>query len=77
MTASNLAVCFAPSLFHMCGPKSNPTASPRRSRKNMGIPDERELLEQKAARDCLTTMINECKHIFMVSNTTSIFFKGS
>ena len=33
----------------------------------MGVPDERELLEQKAARDCLTTMINECKHIFMVN----------
>lgn len=66
MTASNLAVCFAPSLFHMFGQRSNPGSSPKRGRKNTGIPDQKELLEQKAAHECLTTMITECKKLFMV-----------
>ena len=68
MTTSNLAVCFGPSLFNMYGPKS-PTAvtSPKRSRKlTVGVPDQKELLEQKAALQCLTYMIDHCKHIFTV-----------
>ena len=67
MTASNLAVCFAPSLFSLNGTKSaTGSPSPRRPRKNIGVPDARELLEQKAAHECLTTMINECKQLFTV-----------
>ena len=66
MTASNLAVCFAPSLFHICGSnRSNPAASPKWGRKATGIPDQKELQEQKAAHECLNTMIAECKYIFM------------
>jgi len=68
MTASNLAVCFAPSLFNMGGARNpSQTPSPRRNRKNPGIPDARELMEQKAAHECLTVMINECKKLFTVS----------
>lgn len=68
MTASNLAVCFAPSLFNMGGVRNpNQTPSPRRNRKNIGVPDARELMEQKAAHECLTVMINECKKLFTVS----------
>ena len=67
MNASNLAVCFAPSLFHLSGPRTNQAASPKRSRKNLGIPDQKELLEQKAAHECLTHMILDCKKLFMVS----------
>jgi hypothetical protein len=68
MNASNLAVCFAPSLFNMGGARSiNQTPSPRRNRKNPGIPDARELMEQKAAHECLTVMVNECKKLFTVS----------
>jgi len=69
MTASNLAVCFAPSLFNMGGLKTNPSQSPspRRVRKNLGVPDTRELMEQKAAHECLTLMITDCKKIFTVS----------
>ena len=33
MTASNLAVCFAPSLFHLCRNSRCQTSSPKRSRK--------------------------------------------
>ena len=74
MNASNLAVCFAPSLFHMCGPRNNPNASPRRGRKQMGIPDQRELLDQKAAHECLTQMVIDCKKIFAVSNDFLLSF---
>ncbi|XP_052278825.1 uncharacterized protein LOC127877199 isoform X2 [Dreissena polymorpha] len=71
MTASNLAVCFAPSLFNMGGPRSaSQTPSPRRNRKNPGIPDPRELMEQTAAHQCLTLMIQECKKLFTISTST-------
>ena len=66
MNASNLAVCFAPSLFNSTRNPSQ-TPSPLRNRKNVGIPDPRELMEQKAAHECLTIMIQECKQLFTVS----------
>ncbi|KAG1649951.1 Rho GTPase-activating protein 7 [Nymphon striatum] len=65
MTASNLAVCFAPSLFHMNVPR-NSSNSPRR-RKIVGIPDQKELKENKAAHECLTRMIADCQKLFSVS----------
>ena len=75
MTASNLAVCFAPSLFHMCGVRPNAgspgsVASPKRSRKQLtaAVPDQRELMEQKSAHQCLTVMICHCKQLFTVSH---------
>ena len=70
MTASNLAVCFAPSLFHIaCASRGNPSSSPKWGHKQTaGLPDQRELLEQKAAQECLTVMINESKKIFMVGH---------
>ncbi|XP_060065888.1 uncharacterized protein LOC132546194 [Ylistrum balloti] len=71
MTASNLAVCLAPSLFMVGGSKiGSQSPSPRRPRKNLGVPDTRELMEQKAAHECLTTMIVECKKIFTLSTST-------
>ncbi|XP_061165174.1 rho GTPase-activating protein 7-like isoform X2 [Saccostrea echinata] len=70
MTASNLAVCFAPSLFNMSGTKSvTQSPSPRRPRKNLGVPDARELQEQKAAHECLTTLIQDCKKLFNIPTT--------
>nr|CAD7408355.1 unnamed protein product [Timema poppensis] len=71
MTASNLAVCLAPSLFHLHHAPSSTTsrstsASPRR-RKTVGVPDPRELSENKAAHDCLLYLIKEHKDLFMVT----------
>jgi len=40
--------------------------SPKSDRKNIGIPDQREFLEQKSATDCLTSMILDCKKVFRV-----------
>ncbi|KAG7201361.1 hypothetical protein KM043_004126 [Ampulex compressa] len=72
MTASNLAVCLAPSLFHFNHSNSNVTnrsssVSPRR-RKTVGIPDQRELSENKAAHDCLLYLVKMHRELFMVSS---------
>ena len=66
MNASNLAVCFAPSLFNTLG-NLNSSSSPRRQRKSPGMPEQRELLEQKGTHGCFTYMITDCKKLFMVS----------
>ncbi|XP_067000581.1 rho GTPase-activating protein 7 [Anabrus simplex] len=69
MTSSNLAVCLAPSLFHLHHAPSassrSASASPRR-RKTVGVPDSRELNENKAAHDCLLYLIREHKDLFVV-----------
>ncbi|XP_076279768.1 rhoGTPase activating protein [Lasioglossum baleicum] len=72
MTASNLAVCLAPSLFHFNHSNTNVTnrsssVSPRR-RKTVGIPDQRELSENKAAHDCLLYLVKMHRELFMVSS---------
>ena len=92
MTASNLAICFAPSLFHVYGARSGGSGSstagngltaastassggrtsPRRDGKHTspsasGLPDDNELLEQKAALDCLTFMIVNVNDLFTVN----------
>ncbi|XP_070168978.1 rho GTPase-activating protein 7 isoform X3 [Polyergus mexicanus] len=72
MTASNLAVCLAPSLFHFNHSNTNVTnrsssVSPRR-RKTVGIPDQRELSENKAAHDCLLHLVKMNRELFMVSS---------
>ena len=71
MNASNLAVCFAPSLFNFLG--SHGTNSPRRQRKTPGVPEQRELLEQKAVHECFTYMITDCKKLFMVGGRGTIY----
>ncbi|XP_036323799.1 uncharacterized protein LOC118737427 isoform X3 [Rhagoletis pomonella] len=65
MTANNLAVCLAPSLFHssISTGTASVSASPRR-RKGAGVPDEKELQEAKASHECLAFMIDNYKRIF-------------
>ncbi|GFS48449.1 stAR-related lipid transfer protein 13 [Nephila pilipes] len=65
MTATNIAVCFAPSLFHLTTPRSA-SSSPRR-RKTVGVPDLRELNENRAAYECLSCMVSNYKTLFSVS----------
>ncbi|XP_067619349.1 uncharacterized protein cv-c isoform X2 [Eurosta solidaginis] len=65
MTANNLAVCLAPSLFHssISTGAASVAASPRR-RKGAGVPDDKELQEAKASHECLSFMIENYKRIF-------------
>ncbi|KAI9557698.1 hypothetical protein GHT06_017527 [Daphnia sinensis] len=108
MTPSNLAVCLAPSLFHLPATSASSSSSsssshnrsggvgsgtssttsnggtgggaqsgngnninsssapsPRR-RKTVGVPDQRELSQNKAAHECLLQMINDFRHLFTV-----------
>uniref|UniRef100_A0A1A9VGH2 Rho-GAP domain-containing protein n=1 Tax=Glossina austeni TaxID=7395 RepID=A0A1A9VGH2_GLOAU len=69
MTANNLAVCLAPSLFHnnISTGSSSVTASPRRKGKGSGVPDAKELFEAKASHECLAFMIENYKQIYTAS----------
>ncbi|NWU65481.1 STA13 protein, partial [Pterocles burchelli] len=69
MTAGNLAVCLAPSLFHLNVSKKEST-SPRviHKRGTMGKPDQKDLNENMAATQGLSHMITDCKKLFQVSH---------
>uniref|UniRef100_A0A915PG27 Rho-GAP domain-containing protein n=1 Tax=Setaria digitata TaxID=48799 RepID=A0A915PG27_9BILA len=71
MTPQNLAVCFAPSLFQLCGSRLN-SISPTRRHKTIGaagLPTEREIRESRAAQECLVQMIEHCTKIFIVPSS--------
>ena len=81
MTASNLAVCLAPSLFHFNHSTASVSSSSNRSnsvsprrRKTVGIPDQRELSENKAAHDCLLYLVKTNRELFMVRVSKPFFF---
>ncbi|XP_074690989.1 stAR-related lipid transfer protein 8 isoform X4 [Strix aluco] len=69
MTAGNLAVCLAPSIFHLNVSKKEST-SPRvmQKRGTMGKPDQKDLNENMAATQGLSHMITDCKKLFQVSH---------
>uniref|UniRef100_A0A4Y0BHF6 Rho-GAP domain-containing protein n=1 Tax=Anopheles funestus TaxID=62324 RepID=A0A4Y0BHF6_ANOFN len=70
MTANNLAVCFAPSLFYLLSGNRYTAASPRRKKTGTGSgqPDEKELSEAKASHECLAYMIDRFQSLWMISN---------
>lgn len=59
MNENNLAVCFAPSLFHYSHISSN--------RQMLGTPQPRELAETKAAHDCLLYLLKNHNNLFNVN----------
>ncbi|NXF89475.1 RHG07 protein, partial [Eubucco bourcierii] len=69
MTPTNIAVCLAPSLFHLNTLRRDSSSSSTRSslRKcSLGKPDQRELSENLAATQGLAHMIMECNRLFQV-----------
>ncbi|XP_036760894.2 stAR-related lipid transfer protein 13 isoform X4 [Manis pentadactyla] len=66
MTPMNLAVCLAPSLFHLNLPKKE--SSPRVMQKKYatGKPDQKDLSENLAAAQGLAHMIVDCDRLFEV-----------
>ncbi|XP_047478127.1 stAR-related lipid transfer protein 13-like isoform X2 [Penaeus chinensis] len=79
MHASNLAVCLAPSLFHLNVGTSG--SSPLR-RRATGTPEPRDLHENKAAHHCLTLMIQQvsqlqCVPMEMLSNCRFTYLEQS
>ncbi|XP_048350162.1 stAR-related lipid transfer protein 13 isoform X3 [Sphaerodactylus townsendi] len=66
MTPMNIAVCLAPSLFHLNIIKKE--SSPRAMQKKYanGKPDQKDLSENLAATQGLTHMITECDKLFEI-----------
>ncbi|KAL3290013.1 hypothetical protein HHI36_023387 [Cryptolaemus montrouzieri] len=56
MNESNLATCFAPSLFHYS----------QLSKPNLGCPHPKDLAENKAAHDCLRFFLENHEKLFMI-----------
>ncbi|MGH0143471.1 UNVERIFIED_CONTAM: hypothetical protein FKN15_039435 [Acipenser sinensis] len=72
MTNNNLAVCLAPSLFHLNTLKRE-TSSPRvmQRKHSLGKPDQKDLNENLAATHGLAHMIAECKKLFQIPEEMS------
>ncbi|XP_058449174.1 stAR-related lipid transfer protein 13 [Malaya genurostris] len=68
MTANNLAVCLAPSLFYSITGNRSSTASPRRKKGAIGQPDEKELSETRASHDCLSFLIQHYRTLWTISS---------
>lgn len=78
MTAGNLAVCLAPSIFHLNISKKDghsPRIKSRRSR--IGRPGPRDLSENMAATQGLSHMISDCKKLFQVPQDMVLQLCGS
>ncbi|KAE8629645.1 hypothetical protein XENTR_v10000554 [Xenopus tropicalis] len=72
MTPTNLAVCLAPSLFHLNTLKRE-NSSPRvmHRKQSLGKPDQKDLNENLAATQGLAHMIAECKKLFKIPEEMS------
>ncbi|KAM6940538.1 rho GTPase-activating protein 7 [Xenentodon cancila] len=68
MTPTNLAVCLAPSLFHLNTLRRKESSSPRvmNRKQTLGKPDQRDLSENLAATHGLAHMIQECRKLFRI-----------
>ncbi|VDP86870.1 unnamed protein product [Echinostoma caproni] len=73
MSASNLAVCFAPSLFRLISAsftsQTNVGLSPRRLRRTTSGPDPKDLADQRTAQLSLSAMITHAPTLFEISTT--------
>lgn len=67
MTPANIAVCLAPSLFHLNTLKRDANAARSSHRKySLGRPDQRDLSENLAATQGLANMITEAQRLFQL-----------
>ncbi|XP_064315011.1 rho GTPase-activating protein 7-like isoform X2 [Phalacrocorax carbo] len=69
MTPTNIAVCLAPSLFHLNTLRRDSSSSSTRASQrkcSLGKPDQRELSENLAATQGLAHMIMECNRLFQL-----------
>uniref|UniRef100_A0A8C5EX80 Rho GTPase activating protein 7 n=1 Tax=Gopherus evgoodei TaxID=1825980 RepID=A0A8C5EX80_9SAUR len=64
MTPTNIAVCLAPSLFHLNTLRRESSSSSRKY--SLGKPDQRDLSENLAATQGLAHMIMECNRLFQM-----------
>ncbi|XP_056395242.1 stAR-related lipid transfer protein 8 isoform X3 [Hyla sarda] len=78
MTPGNLAVCLAPSVFHLNISKKE-TTSPRIMQKRgaSGKPDHKDLSENMAATQGLLHMISECKKLCQIPHDMMLQSRNS
>ncbi|XP_075429687.1 stAR-related lipid transfer protein 8 isoform X2 [Ascaphus truei] len=78
MSAGNLAVCLAPSVFHLNISKKE-SSSPRMMHKRgaSGKPDHKDLSENMAATQGLQHMITECKKLFQIPHDMMLQSRNS
>ncbi|XP_046529528.1 stAR-related lipid transfer protein 8 isoform X1 [Equus quagga] len=78
MTAGNLAVCLAPSIFHLnISKKDSPSPRIKSKRSLVGRPGPRDLTENMAATQGLSHMISDCKKLFQVPQDMVLQLCGS
>uniref|UniRef100_G3U653 StAR related lipid transfer domain containing 8 n=1 Tax=Loxodonta africana TaxID=9785 RepID=G3U653_LOXAF len=78
MTAGNLAVCLAPSIFHLNVSKKDSTSPRIKSKRRLvGRPGLRDLSENMAATQGLSHMISDCKKLFQVPQDMVLQLCGS
>ncbi|KAL2768612.1 stAR-related lipid transfer protein 8 isoform b [Daubentonia madagascariensis] len=78
MTAGNLAVCLAPSIFHLnISKKDSPSPRIKSKRSLVGRPGPRDLSENMAATQGLSHMISDCKKLFQVPQDMVLQLCGS
>ncbi|XP_015670721.1 stAR-related lipid transfer protein 13 isoform X1 [Protobothrops mucrosquamatus] len=66
MTSMNIAVCLAPSLFHLNIIKKESSPRVIQKKYTTGKPDEKDLSENLAATQGLAHMITECDRLFEI-----------
>ncbi|KAM8954401.1 stAR-related lipid transfer protein 8 [Pelodytes ibericus] len=78
MTPGNLAVCLAPSVFHLNISKKE-SSSPRVLHRKgaSGKPDHKDLSENMAATQGLLHMITECKKLFQIPHDMMLQSRNS
>ncbi|XP_063059734.1 rho GTPase-activating protein 7 isoform X2 [Engraulis encrasicolus] len=64
MTPTNVAVCLAPSLFHLCSPRRDQTRHGGTRKHSLVKPDQRDLSESLAATQGLAHMLTEVSRLF-------------
>ncbi|XP_042682536.1 rho GTPase-activating protein 7-like isoform X2 [Centrocercus urophasianus] len=75
MTPTNIAVCLAPSLFHLNTLRRDSSSSSTRSSQrkcSLGKPDQKELSDNLAATQGLAHMITECNRLFQIEPEKSL-----
>ncbi|KAM5221581.1 stAR-related lipid transfer protein 8 [Ctenodactylus gundi] len=78
MTVGNLAVCLAPSIFHLnISKKDSPSPRIKSKRSLVGRPGARDLSENMAATQGLSHMIRDCKKLFQVPQDMVVQLCGS
>uniref|UniRef100_A0A667Y627 Si:dkeyp-23e4.3 n=1 Tax=Myripristis murdjan TaxID=586833 RepID=A0A667Y627_9TELE len=76
MTPTNIAVCLAPSLFHLNTLKRDANAPRSTHRKySLGRPDQKDLSENLAATQGLASMVTEAVRLFQVPEPQELFHR--